>query len=111
MPYRVIGDRITFDFTTHDPLSGQVSDADVLPTCAVFEDDTDVPILTPVVTKRAGLTGDYRVSFDATAANGFEVGKSYNVVATAIVSAIEAKARIGAFRLGTTVVPQAHFIL
>lgn len=110
MPDRVIGDRITFDFTTHDPLSGQVSDADVLPTCDVFEDDTDVPVSAPVVTKRVGLTGDYRVSFDATVANGFEVGKSYNIVATALVNGIEAKARIGAFRLGIAVTG-AHFVL
>ncbi len=92
-----LGKTITLDFTTHDPLSGQVSDADILPTCEVFEEDTDTAILTPTVTKRTALTGDYRVTFIASTANGFEVDKFYNVIATVIVAGITAKARVGAF--------------
>ena len=76
----IIGQSPTVDFTVTDPLTGQVSDADFLPTCDVFENTTDTPLLSPAVVKRVGHLGDYRVSFDATIANGFEVGKSYNVV-------------------------------
>lgn len=95
----VIGQSPTVDFTTINPLTGQVSDADFLPTCDIFEDTTDVPIMSPVVTKRVGLTGDYRVSFDATSANGFEVGKSYNVIVTVTVGGVTEKAPIASFIL------------
>ena len=88
---------VTLDFTTHDPLSGQISDADCLPTCEVFENNTDIPILGPVVTRRLARIGNYRVTFTASAANGFEIGKSYNVIVEATVNAITAKARIAAF--------------
>ena len=101
---RKLDETITLDFTTHNPITGQVSDADFLPTCEVFEDTTDIPILTPVVTKRVGLTGDHRVSFVASAANGFEINKSYNVVATATVAGVTAKARIDTFNIEATIV-------
>ncbi len=96
-----LGETKIVDFTTHNPITGQVSDADALPTVDVFEDDTDVAILAATVTKRVGHTGNYRASFAATTANGFEVGKSYNVIAEATVNAISAKARIGTFSLAT----------
>jgi hypothetical protein len=96
---RKLGDRITFDFTTHNPVTGQVTDADVIPTCEVFEDDTDIPILTPTVVKRVAKTGNYRLTFLATAANGFELDKSYNVIAIATVAGITAKARVGSFAI------------
>lgn len=105
----ILGQSVILDFTTHNPLTGQISDADALPTCEVFEDTTDAPILTPTVTKRSGKTGDYRVSFDATAANGFEVGKSYNVIAEATVSSITAKARIESFILEEVEPTPAHY--
>lgn len=104
----ILGRIVTLDFTTHDPLSGQLSDADVLPTCEVFEDNSDTPILTPTVTKRTGKTGDYRVTFTASAANGFEEGKSYNIISQATVNSISAKARIGAFIITEEAV-QAHY--
>jgi hypothetical protein len=96
---RKLGDTITFDFTTHNPSTGMVQNADVLPTCEVFEDAVDDAILTPVVTNRVGKTGDYRVSIEATVGNGFEVGKTYNVVVLATVNSISAKSRIGVFVL------------
>jgi len=106
----ILGRIVTLDFTTHDPLSGQVSDADVLPTCEVFEDNTDIPILTPLVTKRTAKTGNYRVTFTASTANGFEIGKSYNVISEATVNSITAKARIAAFIITSGVaVSTAHF--
>lgn len=106
----VIGQTVTQDFTTGNPLTGQVQDADVLPTCQVFEDTTDVPVLTPAVVQRVALVGNYRVTFTASAANGFEVGKAYNVVVQATVAGITAKARIGDFILETATATQAaHF--
>jgi len=98
---------ITLDFTTHNPDTGQVQDADGLPSCEVFEDDTDAPMITPAVVKRAGKVGDYRVTFVASDANGFEAGKSYNVIITAAVNFITAKARISSFALGSFAPP--HF--
>jgi hypothetical protein len=106
----VLGESLTFDFPTHNPITGQVSDADFLPTCQVFENTTDIPILTPAVTKRLGQTGDYRVSFVTSAVNGFEVDKSYNVIVAATVAGITAKARIASFILEAAVIAiAAHF--
>ena len=95
----ILGRTVTLDFTTHNPLSGQVSDADALPTSEVFENATDTPILIPAVTKRVGATGNYRLTFIASTANGFEVDKSYNVIVTATVAGITAKSRIASFNL------------
>ena len=95
---RYLGDTVTLDFTTTNPYSGMVQNADVIPTCQVFEDDTDLPILSPVVVSR-GLIGNYRVSFEASEANGFEEGGSYNVVVEATVEVVTAKSRISAFGL------------
>jgi hypothetical protein len=96
---RKLGDTIVFDFTTHDPETGEVSDADITPTCEVFEDTNDTELLVPTVTKRTGKTGDYRVSIEATTPNGFEIGKNYNVIVSATVNDIPAKARIATFTL------------
>jgi hypothetical protein len=94
-----IGQTVTMDFTVHNPQSGQVSAADVLPTCQIFEDITDTPILTPTVTKRTGQVGDYRLTFIASKTNGFTAGKSYNVIVEATCGGITAKATIDSFIL------------
>jgi hypothetical protein len=96
---RKLGDTIHLDFTTHNPTTGSISDADGTPTCEVFEDDNDTPILSPTVTKRTSKTGNYRVPVAATASNGFEVGKSYNVVVSATVNGKSAKSCIASFTL------------
>ena len=96
---RKLGDTITLDFTTHNPSTGMVQDGDALPTCEVFEDDNNDTALEPVVSKRTGKTGNYRVSIEASAINGFDVGKTYNVIASATVNSISAKSRIGIFVL------------
>jgi len=98
-----IDDVITKDFTVHNPLTGAVSDADFLPTCEVYEDTTDVPMLTPAVVKRVGHTGDYRVTFTTSIANGFELNKSYNVIVQATVAGVTAKARIASFNIESTI--------
>ena len=94
-----MGKTVTFDFTTHNPTTGNVSDADSLPTCEVFENVNDTAILTPTVSKRVSKTGNYNVSFAVTEANGFEIGNTYNIIVTAIVDGVTAKARIDAFLL------------
>ena len=99
MGIRKLGDIIVLDFTTHNPFTGAVQDTDSLPTCEVFEDDNDSAILTPTVTKRVGKIGNYRISIEATTGNGFEIGKSYNVIISAIVNEILAKSRIESFVL------------
>ncbi len=96
---RKLGDTIHYDFTTHSPTTGAVTDADSTPTSEVFEDDNDTPILSPTVTKRTGKTGNYRVPIAATSGNNFGVGRSYNVIVSATVNTVVAKARIASFTL------------
>lgn len=92
---------VHFDVTTHDPTTGAVSDADAAPTFDVFEEATDTPILDDeTMTKRTSLTGNYRGSFTASAANGFEAGKWYAVIVSATVDSVSAKCVALHFRLG-----------
>jgi hypothetical protein len=90
---------ITLDFVTSNPATGAAADADSTPTAEVFEDATDTAILTPTVVKRTGKTGNYRLPVACTAANGFEVGKSYNIVASCVFSSVTYKARVGSFQV------------
>lgn len=85
------------DFITSLPSTGAATDADFVPTVAVFEDANDTPILTPTAVKRTSLTGNYRVSIVATTANGFEIDKSYNVVVTATMNGTVGKGVVGRF--------------
>jgi hypothetical protein len=94
-----IGQTSYYDFTTHDPATGELTDADSPPTCKVFEDVTDTAILTPTVVARDGHTGCYRVPVAATAVNGFEVGKTYNVHVDAVVGGVLAEAVLDTFFL------------
>lgn len=93
---------IYVDFITSSPTTGAAIDADSLPTAEVFEDATDTAILSPTIVKRTGKTGNYRVPVVCTAANGFEAAKSYNVVVSATVGAVAAKAVIRTFQMRTT---------
>ena len=92
-----LGDTVTFDFCTHSPSSGAATDADSTPSVEVFEDDTDTAILSPTPVKRTRKTGNYRVNMTASDANGFEIGKTYNVVASATVSGVAAKKVVSTF--------------
>lgn len=96
-----LGETITIDFATHAPTTGAVSDADSTPTVEVFEDANDTPILTPTATKRTSKTGNYRVQVACTAGNGFEAGKSYNVVASATVGGVTGKGVIAQVQIRT----------
>lgn len=92
---------VHFDVVTHEPSTGAVSDADSTPQFDVFEEATDTPILSAQnFTKRTSKTGDYRGTFTASTANGFDVGKWYVVVASATVDGVAAKTVALQFRLG-----------
>ncbi len=108
MAYK-LDESIPLDFTTHNSATGQAQDADVIPTSEVFEDITGILILTPTVTKRVGMTGGYRVAFIAGVANGFEVDKSYNIIVTATVAGVTAKAQVASFKLESPAPVLAHF--
>jgi hypothetical protein len=93
-----IDEVVYFDVITRG--TGGVVDADSPPTYDVFEESTDTPILDDqTMTKRTSLTGNYRGSFTASAANGFEAGKWYSVIATATVSAVTDKTVALLFRV------------
>lgn len=94
-----LGDIFFNDFITTSPTTGNVVDADSVPTVEVFEDDNDTPILSYDSVKRVSKTGNYRVRIAATTANGYEVGKSYNVVVTAIVEGVTSKVVSASFYL------------
>ena len=96
-----IDEVVHFDFFTHHPTTAAVTDADSTPTFDVYEEATDTGLLGATnATKRTSLTGNYRGSFTASAANGFEAGKWYNVNASATVNAIAGKGRVMHFRCG-----------
>lgn len=87
-----IDEVVTFDIVTHNPFTADVSDADSAPTFAVYEDTTDTDVgVGGNMTKRTSLTGNYRASFTASAANGFEAGKWYSVIVSATVVSTSAK--------------------
>ncbi len=95
-----INEVVTFDFRVHTPSTGALVDADSTPTFDVFMETTDTPILAAqVATKRTGLTGKYRGTFTASAANGFVTGKWYTVDATAIVGGVSDSAVVAWFRV------------
>jgi hypothetical protein len=83
---------VHFDICTHAPSTGAVTDADSTPTFDVYEEATDSGLLGATnFTKRTSLTGNYRGTFTASSANGFEVGKWYSVIASATVETVAAK--------------------
>lgn len=80
--------------------TGAAADADSTPTFAVYEESTDTDIgVGGNMTKRTSLTGNYRGSFTASAANGFEVGKWYNVIGSATIGGIATKGVLKSFRI------------
>lgn len=87
--YAILSDNLTFSITTHDPDTGVLTDADSNPTYRIYEDETATPILTGTMAKLddANTTGFYTELIAVTAANGFEVGKSYTIYVEATVDA------------------------
>jgi hypothetical protein len=91
---------VLIDVITSHPTTGAATDADSTPTFAVYEEVTDTDIgVGGNLTKRTSLTGNYRGQFTASAANGFELGKFYTVVASATVNAIAGKCVVRTFRI------------
>jgi len=91
---------VLLDVITSHPGTGAVTDADSTPTFAVYEETTDTDIgVGGNLTKRTSLTGNYRGQFTASAANGFELGKFYSVIASATVNAIAGKVVVRTFRI------------
>lgn len=87
-----IGDNLTFSVTCHDPDTGVLTDADAVPDYWIYEDETGVSINTntPLADVMAKLddahtTGFYTETIACTAANGFEVGKTYTIYIEATV--------------------------
>lgn len=82
-----LGDNLVFSITCHDPDTGVLTDADSAPTYRLYEDETATPILTGTMATldTANTTGFYSELVAGTAANGFEVGKSYTVYIEATV--------------------------
>lgn len=83
-----IGNNLTFSVTCHDPDTGVLTDADAAPPYRVYEEETAVAILTGKNMAKlddANTTGFYSEQIACTTANGFEVGKSYNVYIEATV--------------------------
>lgn len=82
-----IDDTLTFSVVTHDPLSSAAIDADSVPSYRVYEDETGTAILTGSMAKLddTNTLGFYSEQITLSAANGFEAGKSYNVLVTAVV--------------------------
>jgi hypothetical protein len=77
----------TFSICCHDPDTGVLTDADVAPSYRVYEDETVVPILTGnmALLDAVNTTGFYTEQIACTAANGFEVDKSYTIYIEATV--------------------------
>lgn len=90
-----IGTALTLNFSTTNPATGVPQDADSTPTVDVYEDANDTPILSPTPVNRA--LGEYRVAVNVTTANGFDAGKSYNVVVTAMVASTAGKKVLATF--------------
>lgn len=94
-----IDEVVYFDVVTHTASTGTSTNADSSGTYEVYEEATDTAILTAqALVLRAGQTGVYRGSFTASAANGFEAGKWYSVVAASTVATIAGKAVAMHFR-------------
>lgn len=87
-----INDLLTFTVTTHRFDTGAASDADGVPTYRIYEDETGTPVLTGSMAKLddAGTAGFYSEQITLSAANGFEVGKSYNIYIAATVNTVAA---------------------
>lgn len=85
-----VDDVLTFTVTTHTFATGALTDADGNPSYRVYEDETGTAILTGTMAKLddANTTGYYSEQITLSAANGFEVGKTYSVYITAAVSSV-----------------------
>ncbi len=90
---------IHFDVVTHDPATGGRVTATSI-TFDVFEEATDTAIrANQTLTQRAGATGVFRGTDTISAANGYEVGKYYSIVAEATAGGVVGQAVPFSFRV------------
>lgn len=87
-----VDDLLTFTVNTHDVATGAGTDADSVPSYRVYEDETGTAILTGNMAKLddTNTVGFYSEQITLSAANGFEVGKSYSIYITATVDSVAA---------------------
>jgi hypothetical protein len=85
-----IDDYLTFPCNSHAAATGAATDGDGVPTYRIYEDETGTAILTGSMAKLddANTTGFYSERIQLTAANGFEVGKTYTIYYTVTVSSV-----------------------
>ncbi len=89
-----LGDTFYLIFPAH-AATGELHDADSTPVVEVFEDASDTAMAyLPAVAKVGTNTGYYRATVVATAGNGFEAGKSYNIMAKVTMGGLDRSARI-----------------
>lgn len=94
----VIGQTYRKDFQVSDPIDASAVDADSLPAIEIYENGGTASMSAPTPAKRdTGTTGQYSFSVALTGGNGFEVDKTYNVYAIAIVGGTTGKALIDTF--------------
>jgi len=85
-----IDDLLSWAVNTHTPATGAAVDGDSAPTYRVYEDETGTAILTGTMAllDDANTTGQYSEQITLSAANGFEVGKSYTIRIAGIVGGV-----------------------
>lgn len=87
-----VDDLLTFTTNTHRVDTGAGTDADSVPSYRVYEDETGTAILTGSMAKLddTNTVGFYSEQLTLSAANGFEVGKSYAIYISATVNSVTA---------------------
>lgn len=85
-----INDTLTFTVNTHSVSTGAATDADAVPTFRVYEDETATAIGSGSMAKLddTNTTGFYSELLTLSAANGYEVGKSYSIYIQAAVAGV-----------------------
>lgn len=85
-----IDDVLTFYQTAHDPTSGGAVDADAPPDYRIYEVETGTAILTGsmALLDSGNTAGLYSESVTLSAANGFEVGKTYVIYREVVVDGV-----------------------
>lgn len=89
-----LGETKVYDFTTHDPETAAVTNADSAPTVKIYEGINSTEMVSTTATQRGTLTGNYYVSINYSTTLGYGLGHSYNVVASATVGGITGKSVI-----------------
>lgn len=97
-----LGRTITLDFIISDPTTGEPINADSTPSADVYEDLGVGAMYSPTVALRGPAIGHYLVTLDMTEANGFEKGKSYNLIVSATVGGAVAKTVLSTFLIDET---------